>query len=513
MSDRGFSDAAGEDAAGQFVTAPHAQAVGAVSAALDVLVGAGAWQVSDAEVAGLVVQLEVLARRVQAVQLGVVAEGISRGLPLASGAGTGASAPGRWLRSLVAITPGDAARRAGLAQALFSGPGHQELAPTRQALAAGAIGTAHAGHIVTALAQLEPPATPQGLIDEGTRAEAQSLLLGFAAGSDQHHALDPAQVAKAARTLCATVDPGADDRLARDEERQEQVRCLTLAALPSGMFHLSGLLTAVAGHKLFAALHAFAAPRPGVDGAPDPRSAGMRLHDGLDHLADLVLSRRDDVPSAHGSPTRLVVSVSAATLLAQMRERAQQSPAQPRGSSDGSPPSPRVPQLPGRWPLSSVSARVLACDADLVAILTGSDGSALDVSDTSYSFTAKQRTAIIERDQHCTFGTCTAPATWCHIHHVRAHSRGGPTSVDNGTLLCGTHHRHVHALQLVGIRSRDGTIEWQAPSGQCPAAPPPSVQRAIDNLAERFARRAAQRRRDSGQSAQDGVIGPTLDPP
>lgn len=482
-----------------------------VAAGLDALVGVGAWRLSDVEVAALVGQLEVLARRVAAVQLRLISEGIGRGLPLASGAGTGASAPGRWVRSLVAVTPGEAGRRADLAQALFTGPDAGEWAPTREALCAGAIGSAHAGHILAALAQLRPPVTPAGLVDARTQAQAQSLLVGFAAGSAGRHALDPTQLAKAGRVLTATVDPAGGERLAKDEDRQDQLRALTLAPLPSGMFHLSGLLTAVAGHKLFTALHAFAAPRPGADGAPDPRTAVMRLHDGLDHLADLVLTCAEQVPAAHGSPTRLVVNLDATTLLAQIHE--QEHPQSPQTSQvPAIPQLPQLPRLPGGWPLSPLSVQVLACDADLVAVLTGANGTALDVADTAYPFTTKQRTAIIARDQHCTFGTCTAPATWCHIHHVQAHSRGGPTRVDNGTLLCGTHHRHVHALQLTGTRTRDGTIIWQAPIGPCPALPPPAIQHAIHQLATRWIHRAHQRGLGADDPARDAFGIPTIDP-
>ncbi|MBC7638411.1 MAG: DUF222 domain-containing protein, partial [Rhodoferax sp.] len=391
------------------------EALDAVRTALDALADVGPWRASDAEVAALVVQTETFAPRLAGVQLAAIAEGVTRGLPHAAGAGTGRAAPGRWVRSLIAITAGEAARRADLADALFTstgpGPGATEQIPTREAVLAGAISTAHATHIVDAIQRLSPPHTPAGVVDEATRAEAQSLLLGCAAGDQAHAPLDPTQVAKAATALTATLDPGYGDRLAGDEDAQHQARTFTVTPLPSGMCHAAGLLTKTAGHALIGVLQSLSAPQPATDGTPDPRTAAMRTHDGLQtaitHLQATGLGTGAAggglLPGAHGSPNRLVVSVDIHTLAAHLGL------GQTQPSSDA---PLRVPELPGRWPLSPLAAQVMSSDADLVAALTGPDGTPLDVADTSYPFTTKQRTAIINRDKHCTYATCTAPAPW-----------------------------------------------------------------------------------------------------
>lgn len=431
------------------------------------------WQLSDGEVAALVSQAETAIRAMEGVQLAAIAEGVCRGLPGAAGAGTGSAAPGRWLRSLISISPGDAARRVVLAQALFTESRHDELAPTREAVLAGSISSSHAGNIVAAVDRLRPPAAPVGLIDDATAAQAQQLLVDAARGDRQHAALDPIQLARAALTLTATLDPSAGDRLAKDEDRQHELRSLAVTALSSGMFHVAGLLTNTAGHALTAVLQSLAAPRPAADGTPDPRTAGMRLHDALDHATGLLLT--DDgglIPGSHGSANRLVVSVTTETLAAHLTAHT---------------PGRVVPvaELPGRWPLSPLSAQTMACDADLVPVLTGPDRTPLDVGHTIYQFPTKQRTAIIERDRHCTLGTCTAPPAWCHVHHLHPYSRGGPTSTTNGALLCGPHHRYVHANNLIG-RLDTGDVTWQAPSGANPHLPAPAVERAIAALVHRW---------------------------
>ncbi len=106
--------------------------------------------------------------------------------------------------------------------------------------------------------------------------------------------------------------------------------------------------------------------------------------------------------------------------------------------------------LPDGWPVSPLTAQTMACGADLVPILVDEDHQPLDVGDTRYPFPPKIRTAIITRDKGCTYPGCGAPAPWCDVHHLIRFRYGGSTSVDNGALLCGRHHRYVHALGLTG---------------------------------------------------------------
>ena len=110
-----------------------------------------------------------------------------------------------------------------------------------------------------------------------------------------------------------------------------------------------------------------------------------------------------------------------------------------------------------------MTVQTLACSADLVPVLVDDQHQPLDVGDTQYAFPPKIRTAIITRDRGCTYPGCGAPAPWCHTHHLTRFSRGGPTSIENGALLCGRHHRYVHALHLTGhITSNGGAshVQW-----------------------------------------------------
>src|SRR4029079_19272860 len=105
---------------------------------------------------------------------------------------------------------------------------------------------------------------------------------------------------------------------------------------------------------------------------------------------------------------------------------------------------------PGGWEISPLTLDVLSCEAGVVPVLTDSFGRALDVGDTQYPFPPRIRRAIEVRDLHCTFPGCSAKPAWCHVHHLVAFGRGGPTSEGNGALLCGRHHRYVHAHGWTG---------------------------------------------------------------
>jgi hypothetical protein len=88
--------------------------------------------------------------------------------------------------------------------------------------------------------------------------------------------------------------------------------------------------------------------------------------------------------------------------------------------------------------------RRIACEADIIPVVLNGEGRVLDVGKASRYFPPHLRKALIARDGGCAFPGCTSPAPWCEAHHIEYHSRGGPTSTDNGVLLCGFHHHLIH---------------------------------------------------------------------
>ena len=122
-------------------------------------------------------------------------------------------------------------------------------------------------------------------------------------------------------------------------------------------------------------------------------------------------------------------------------------------------------------PVTASTIRKIACDADIIPVLLGSEGRILDIGRTTRIFPPHIRKALNARDQGCAFPNCTIPASWCEAHHITYWSRGGPTSTDNGVLLC-THHHHLIHKEQWKIHVKNG-IPWFIPAA--PHRPPPTT--------------------------------------
>lgn len=458
------------------------EAIALLPEVLDAVTSAGWWRLSDAQLGEAVGVFHRAESRCAAAQVAVVAEAVERGVPVTAGHKDGA----RWLRSLVPVTPAVARARAVLAQAFgtTSRPA-RDLAPTAAAFAAGDISAGHASVVVRTMEAVAD--IPE--LDPETAGEGQALLLETAA------VVDPAQLGRAGRRLTNCLDPRAGERLARDEDRQQALREVWLSQEPTGMWRLVGHLPPVTGAALAAALDPLSGPVPAQDGAPDPRSHRQRTCDALGTLAELSLAagagQPGGLPRRAGATTRMIVTADLATLTAER-------PSHSGGAGAGF--GLLDTGEPGGWELSPLTTQVLSCGAEVVPmLLDDATGRPLDVGDTVYAFPPRIRKAIETRDRQCTFASCTARPAWCHTHHLRSFRTGGATSEANGTLLCGWHHRFVHAHGWTG-RLVDGQVVWRPPSPLDHAADDETrtnahlheFERALRELARRYLRRSGR---------------------
>jgi hypothetical protein len=92
--------------------------------------------------------------------------------------------------------------------------------------------------------------------------------------------------------------------------------------------------------------------------------------------------------------------------------------------------------------VSAETSRRLSCDASIIRVTHGQDGSILDIGRKTRTISPGLRRALDVRDHGCRFPGCGLRFT--DAHHVIHWADGGPTSLSNCLLLCTTHHRLVH---------------------------------------------------------------------
>ena len=106
--------------------------------------------------------------------------------------------------------------------------------------------------------------------------------------------------------------------------------------------------------------------------------------------------------------------------------------------------------------LSAETSRRLSCDASVVRLGEGPDGSVLDVGRKTRTIPPALRRALESRDRGCRFPGCGLRFT--DAHHVRYWADGGATKLENLVLLCRFHHRLVHEEGYTVHAPRSGRV-------------------------------------------------------
>ncbi|MBI5157630.1 MAG: DUF222 domain-containing protein [Acidimicrobiia bacterium] len=209
------------------------------------------------------------------------------------------------------------------------------------------------------------------------------------------------------------------DACERDAESLREQRRLFVSTV-GGMVHLDGRLDPVSGQVVITALAALT-DAANLDG-DDHRSPAQRR---ADALTDLCRGHLDhgDLPTQRTERPHVVVHLS----LEALEGRA------------GHP-----CELDDTGVIAPSQARLLACDARVTRVITGSGSQVLDVGRTTRVVPAAMRLALMVRDRGCVIPGCGAPRRWCDAHHIVHWADGGPTSWANLVLLCARHHTLVH---------------------------------------------------------------------
>ncbi|MGY0540275.1 DUF222 domain-containing protein [Nocardioides sp. YJ-D4] len=110
--------------------------------------------------------------------------------------------------------------------------------------------------------------------------------------------------------------------------------------------------------------------------------------------------------------------------------------------------------------ITAAEARRMACNADLVPVVLGTDSEILDFGRTARLAYPAQHRALRLRDKCCQAEDCDAPAAWTEAHHLKPWSEGGLTNLANMVLLCASDHRRIHDPDYAYERLPDGRIRF-----------------------------------------------------
>jgi hypothetical protein len=115
--------------------------------------------------------------------------------------------------------------------------------------------------------------------------------------------------------------------------------------------------------------------------------------------------------------------------------------------------------------IAAETARRLACDASVVAIIENEDGEPLNVGRKTRTISSPLRRFLNARDRGCRFPGCTN-TRWVDAHHIHHWVNGGETKPSNLVSLCRFHHRKVHEGGVLIHVLDDGAIRFAYPNGQ-----------------------------------------------
>ncbi|MEH3156984.1 MAG: DUF222 domain-containing protein [Gordonia paraffinivorans] len=250
--------------------------------------------------------------------------------------------------------------------------------------------------------------------------ETEAMLIGHALAGRS-----PVEIADRARVIALEHQPEIEDDepvtpVAEDTTLNE----VSWAQREDGRLAGTFDLDVVTGERLISCVDTASRPKPLPDGTPDPRSAAQRRADAFVQVVEAASRALGDGGLVAPAKTEILLTVPATTT-----ECCGVAPAGPA-------------HLQWMGTVSDEAVSLLSCDASVSRIAVDVDAAPVDISASARLFTGRTRKAIVARDECCI--KCGDPAAWTDVHHIVFHSDGGPTTCDNGCLLCRTCHIAVH---------------------------------------------------------------------
>ena len=216
-------------------------------------------------------------------------------------------------------------------------------------------------------------------------------------------------------------DSPADLRAAHtDAEHLYRRRRLSVSVPLGGMVRLDGDLDPESGETVITALRSLT--DPGNLNPTDTRTPRQRRADALVDISRAHLDQ-GDTPVSGGERPHVTLTVSIDALEGRAGKPC---------------------ELTETGVITPHAARRPACDAALTPMITNNLGAPIDVGQQTRSIPPAIRRALIARDGGCTAPGCGRPARWTDTHHIVHWADGGPTNLDNLTLLYRHHPHQAH---------------------------------------------------------------------
>ncbi|GAA5129204.1 HNH endonuclease signature motif containing protein [Haloechinothrix salitolerans] len=255
-------------------------------------------------------------------------------------------------------------------------------------------------------------------LDDETARQVDERLVGRLAGKN------PTEVRRVARRAVHAVDP---DGLADRARRARTGRKVELLPGEDTMSRLNAQLPAEAASAAYNSIDAEARRRrrQGDDRTLDQLRADILIHRLL-RPGNALSGETNDC--ANGTTSGL--SPAAMVYLHMPIDAA-------LGITDDGCELAGYGQIPG--PI----ARHIMCEPGSIwrkVICDPATGAPRDLGRSRYRPNATIREVIHARDRECAIPGCHRTAQHCHFDHVRSHSTGGDTSVDNGEAACAYHN-------------------------------------------------------------------------
>jgi hypothetical protein len=237
------------------------------------------------------------------------------------------------------------------------------------------------------------------------------------------------------------------EELSRDAAQQRN-QSLWWFYEPDGSLTIKGRLPAEVGARFIKALQAAEDTVPPKDVSAesflDERlTTGARRVEALNRMAESFLAN-GSAELAGGDRRQIVVHVDAQTLQHNHAGRC---------------------ELAHGPAVAAETARRLACDASLIAIVENEKGEPLNVGRKTRTIPPAIRRALNSRDRGCRFPGCTF-TRYVDGHHVKHWAHGGETRLSNLVTLCRFHHRQVREERVVVTCLDDGAFRFIRPDGR-----------------------------------------------